>query len=64
MFKPEDKVKVKSDCFLTAKGTALVVDKDGATQGVITGKSGTKLFCRVPWGGSLFYDPENLELAT
>ena len=53
------KCKTKANTPLTPAGTPVVIDKDSKGE-VVIGKT-EKIFCKMPNGGSLFFDKSNLE---
>jgi hypothetical protein len=60
MIQPGMKCKVRQSTPIVSAGTPVVVDKDTSTNEVIIGKTGM-IFCRMPQGGSLFFEESNLE---
>jgi len=64
MLEPGMKCKVVESTPLVEAGTPVVVDKASGKNGtpdIITGKTGM-IMCKMPQGGSLFFDESNLEL--
>ena len=61
MLEPNTRCKVIESTPLLQAGVPVVVDKDSATNGAIVGKTGM-IFCRMPQGGSLFFEESNLEV--
>ena len=62
MIQPDTKCKVIESTPLVQAGTPVVVDKDSSTKKPIIGKTGM-IFCRMPQGGSLFFEESNLKVA-
>lgn len=60
MLEPDTKYKVIESTPLVRAGTPVIVDKDSTTKEPITGKTGMT-FCRMPQGGSLFFEESNLK---
>ena len=61
MLEPDTKCKVIESTPLVRAGVPVVVDKDNTTKAAIVGKTGM-IFCRMPQGGSLFFEESNLEV--
>lgn len=63
MLKPGMKCKVINSSPLVEEGTLVIVDKESRKNGApsaVLGKTGM-VSCKLPTGGSLFFDESNLE---